>query len=66
MNPYMLKTKNVGKKIVAISHERYRYHNKAKLLGIEKHITDNESQKAIFQLANNNFPGLYCFSIEFL
>ena len=39
--------------------------DKAKLSESEKHITDNECQKAILQLANNKFPGLGGFFIKF-
>ena len=39
--------------------------NKAKLSECKKPVTDNECEKAIFQLANNKSPGVDGFSIEF-
>ena len=68
MKPYFLKTNNTVKKIVVILHKRYRYQvliNKAKLSESEKPITNNECQKAIYQLANNKSPDLDDFYIKF-
>ena len=67
MNPYILKTNNAVKKIVAILYERYRYHAliRQTLFECEKPIPDNECQQAILQLANNKSSGLDGFSIEF-
>ena len=67
MNPYILKTNNAVKKIAVILYKRYCYQVliRQKLSKYEKPISDNECQKAIFQLANNKSPGLDGFSIEF-